>query len=130
MSGKTGIHLAVEKPEAHWLAGIDNATVETVFRVLGSATSNDKNPQRPFANVTVRARPLLVELWHLELDSTYGQVDLGSGFKNRWTFRYREDAPIVINSECAWDGGDDWIQNDAEAFARLFATRLGWGVEA
>lgn len=72
---------------------------------------------------------MLPERWAVGLRSTYGPVDLGSGYKNSWTFRYMNEEPIIIESERAWDGGEAWLPDEVEKFARLFAAELGWSLD-
>jgi hypothetical protein len=72
--------------------------------------------------VRLDAQPLVAERWHLELDAEFGPLERRTqGFANRWKFVHERDFSVIVESTREWDGGDDWIHDEGERFAR----RLG-----
>lgn len=85
-----------------WL--VDGET-PALFTVVGEVTPNEENELRPFAGVSVSSLQLRPDRWSIDLTSQYGAVKRGQGYRQRWSFRHRDDEPIVIETERTWDGG-------------------------
>lgn len=113
-----------ERSEVYWISG--EGSIPQIFHVVGEVAENPARPERPLSTARISVLPLLKEDWLVKRASTYGQVEHGAGFANTWEFRHRTGESILIETERAWDGGDDFLTNKGEKFARLLAQKLGW----
>lgn len=122
---KSDIFSSDGEPTVRWL--VDRG-VPKLFTVVGQVIPNDENELRPFAAVSVSSLQLRPDRWSIDFASQYGAVKHGHGYRQRWSFTHRDDAPIVIETERTWDGEEEWFEK-SEVFARRLAGHLGWDVE-
>jgi hypothetical protein len=122
---ESGIYSSDGAPIVRWLVDGD---VPRLFTVVGQVIPNDQDELRPFAVVSVSSLQLRPDRWSIDLASQYGAVKHGHGYRQQWSFTHRDDECIVIETERAWDGEEEWFEK-SEVFARALAGYLGWDVE-
>lgn len=115
-------------PKAGWLT-VDEAG-GFVYTAEAEITTPDQHD--PDVALHVESRPLSSGVWTVGLSSDFGRIKPSrAGVRTHWSFRHQGEEVLTLDGARILSAGGSEVDeiDDAEGFARLLASRVGWHLE-